>query len=162
MKTHKIRELVQKFKDLCRTYGWGISKKDDWIKTKSGYHNFIWTRSIHPSSFERVTSKGKCVVRDGLSYRVVEATCTAWLFCKAPSEDLLDMVCENPEFSRRTAIYNLGPILKGKSVGFKLNNTDSPVFEKFERFLRETLKVELHPFLESTMGTGERVVANLA
>lgn len=52
---------------------------------------------------------------------------------------------ENPELSKRTAIYDLSWVYEGKLICLKLNETDSIVFREFERFLEERWGVELIP-----------------
>lgn len=92
-----------------------------------------------------------------MSYRVVEASYTAWLFSETPSENLAKEISENPDFSKRVALYNLSPLLDGKNLSFRLNCTDSDVFEEFENFLEKEFKVrfELFPnmrmILENTL-----------
>jgi hypothetical protein len=162
MKLSKIREILKPFKDLCKFHGWKTSEKDDWVETENGYHNFLWTRSIHPSSFKSIAVNRKCVVREGLSYRVVEASYTAWLLSETPSETLVKAIFENPDFSKRIALYNLSPVLEGKNLGFKLNHTDSPVFQEFENFLKKELKVNLKPILNPEIASEERAVTKLA
>jgi hypothetical protein len=161
MKMSKIRKIIERFKDLCKFHGWKTSEKNDWIETKNEYHNFLWTRNIHPSSFKTITANRKCVVQEGLSYRVVEASYTAWLFSETPSESLVKTIFDNPDFSKRIALYNLSPILKGKNLGFKLNHTDSPVFQEFERFLRKELKVKLEPIINPEIDSEEHTVTKL-
>jgi hypothetical protein len=80
-----------------------------------------------------------------LFYSVVEPSHMAWLFSEVPSEDLFRTVFENPDFSRRIAIFDLSPLLEGKNLCIKLNNTDSPVFQQFEVFLQSELKVTVEP-----------------
>lgn len=162
MKMPKICEILERFKGLCRSHGWKSSEKDDWIEIKNEYHNFLWTRNINPSSFKRIAANRKCVVREGLSYRVVEASYTAWLLSEAPSETLVETIFENPDFSKRIALYNLNPVLEGKNLGFKLNYTNSPVFEEFEEFLEKELKVELKPIVEPEIGSERHTIAKLA
>jgi len=162
MKMPKICEIVERFKDLCRSHGWKSSEKDDWIEIKNEYHNFLWTRNINPSSFKRIAANRKCVVREGLSYRVVEASYTAWLLSEAPSKTLVEAIFENPDFSKRIALYNLSPVLEGKNLGFKLNHTSSPVFEEFEEFLEKELKVELKPIIDSETDSERHTIAKLA
>jgi len=145
MKMPRVWEIVKKFKDLCRFRGWRTSESEDWIEMDDNYHSFLWARDIHPSSFKRIVSNRRCVVREGLSYRVVEASYTAWLFSETPSETLVKLVFENPDFSGRIALYDLSPLLEGKNLCVKLNHTDSPVFQEFERFLKSELKVKLKP-----------------
>jgi hypothetical protein len=141
----RVWEILKKFKDVCRGRGWKTSESEDWIEINDKYNSFLWARNIHPSSFKRIASNRKCIVREGLSYRVVEASYTAWLFSETPSEILVKTVFENPDFYERIALYDLSPLLEGKNLCVKLNHTDSPVFEEFEHFLRNELKVKLKP-----------------
>ncbi|MDH5747516.1 MAG: hypothetical protein OEZ21_11295, partial [Candidatus Bathyarchaeota archaeon] len=69
---------------------------------------------------------------------------------------------ENPDFSKRIALYNLSPVLEGKNLGFKLNYTGSPVFEEFEKFLRKELKVELKPILNPEIDSEKHTITRLA
>lgn len=162
MKLSRICEILKRFKNLCKSHGWKTSEKDDWVETKKGYHNFLWARSIHPSSFRRITANRKCVVREGLSYRVVEPSYTAWLLSESPSEILIKAISENPDFSKKIALYNLSPISEGKNLGFKLNHTDSPVFQEFENFLKKELKVKLSPIRTPETDSEEHAVTKLA
>jgi hypothetical protein len=160
MKMPKVWEILKKFKDICRGRGWKTSESEDWVEIDDKYNNFLWARDIHLSSFKRIISNRKCVVREGLSYRVVEASYTAWLFSETPSEVLVKTVFENPDFSERIALYDLSPLFEGKNLCVKLNRTDSPVFQEFERFLRNDLKVRFKPL--SSFSNTEIVEKNCA
>jgi len=162
MKLSRVREILKRFKDLCKLHGWKTSEKDDWVETKKGYHNFLSTRSIHPSSFKSIATNRKCVVREGLSYRVVEASYTAWLLSESPSEMLIRAISENPDFSKKIALYDLSPISEGKNLGFKLNHTDSLVFREFENFLKKEMKVKLSPIRTPETDSEEHAVTKLA
>jgi len=152
MRMSRVWEILRKFKDVCSFHGWRTSESEDWIKIGDEYHSFLWARDVHPSSFKRIVSNRKCVVREGLSYHIVEASYTAWLFSETPSEALVKTVFENPDFSERIAIYDLSSLLKGKSTCVKLNNTNSPVFKEFEHFLRDQMKVKLKSLSEANKG----------
>ncbi len=56
---------------------------------------------------------------------------------------LVRIVAENSELSKRIAIYDLSLAYAGKPVCLKLNETDSPVFQEFERFLEKKCGVKL-------------------
>ena len=142
----KVWDVLKKFKRFCKRHGWKTCESDDWVEIDSNYHNFLWTRSIHLSSFKRLISNRKCVIREGVSYHVVEPSCTAWVFSEAPSEELIRTVFENQTLSSRIALYDLSPFLKGKNRCTKVNNTESPVFQEFENFLENKLKVKVEPF----------------
>lgn len=141
----KVWELLKHFKDCCQSRGWKTSEHEDWVKANDDYHNFLWIRTIHPSTFEKVVINRKCAIRQGLSYKVVDVSYTAWLFPRTPPEELIERVANNPEISRRTAIYDLSWAYAGKPVCVKLNMTESPVFREFENFLTDRCGVELKP-----------------
>jgi hypothetical protein len=162
MKMPKMWDIIKRFKDLCRFRGWKTSESEDWVETDDKYHNFLWARVIHPSSFKSVVSNRTCIVHEGLSYRVVEASYSAWLFSEAPSESVVKTVFENPDFSKRIALYDLSPLLEGKNVCIKLNHTDSPVFREFESFLKNELKAKLKPVPDPELRTENCTVAELA
>jgi hypothetical protein len=150
MKISEIWEILIRFKNLCKRRGWKTSENEDWIEVKNRYHNFVWARDIHPSSFKRITNNNKCVVRKGLMYSVVESSYTAWLFSKLPSETVPKSVLENPSLSCRVALYDLSGFVDGKKVCRKLNCTDSLVFREFEVFLENELEIKLKPFSSAT------------
>jgi hypothetical protein len=146
MKTSKVWEILKRFKELCRFRGWRISESDDWVETGNKYHNFLLTRNIYPSSFKNIAANRKCVVREGLSYRVVEASYMAWLFSETPPEGLVNIFLENPEFSKKVALYDLSPLAEGKNTCVKINYTDSPVFQEFEKFLERDFGVKIEEY----------------
>jgi len=139
----KVWELLEKFKNKCKSKGWEISEHGDWVKNGDKYHNFLWTRTIHLSTFEKVATGRRFAVREGLSYHIVDLSYAAWVFPKAPPEKLMRMVSENPELSKRIAIYDLSWAYAGKPVCMKFNGTDSPVFQEFEKFLEKKYRVKV-------------------
>ena len=151
MKMYKAYELLQRFKEFCKFNGWKTSENDDWIILDEKYHNFLLARNVHPSSFKSVSANRKCVVREGLSYRVVKASYIAWLFSNPPSESLIRILYENPDFSKKVAVYDLSHVLEGGKTCIKLNNTDSSVFKEFEKFLKREFKVKIKPLKEESL-----------
>lgn len=158
----RVWEILERFKDRCRFRGWKTSETEDWVEVGDTYHNFLWTRDVHLASFKKIASNQKCVIREGLSYRVVQPSCTAWLLSEAPQESLLKTIFENPDFSKRIALYDLSPLLEGKSMCTKLNSTGSPVFREFENFLKEELKVKLKSLSASVASGENHPIAELA
>jgi hypothetical protein len=143
MKISKIWRILKRFKDSCKFRGWKISENEDWIEVEDKYHNFLLARNVHPSSFKSILTNRKCIIREGLSYRVVEASYTAWLLSEAPLKTLVKEISENPDFHDKIALYDLSPLFEGKNFCIRLNYTDSPVFQEFENFLKNKLKVKL-------------------
>ena len=142
-----IWNLIDNFKERCRLQGWETCETEDWVKTEDGeYHNFLWTQSIHPSTFERIALNHKCGIRRGNSYEVVDIFCTGWLFQESPPKLLISWLKENLELSRRTAIFDLSTIYAGENICYKYNRTESIVFREFERFLEEEWGIKFkHP-----------------
>lgn len=155
----KVWEILKKFKDKCAFHGWRTSENEDWVEVNEQYHNFLCIRNIHPSSFEKIVSNRKCIMREGFLYRVVDASYMAWLFSETPSESLVRTVFENPSFAERIALYDISPLLEGKNLCVRLNNTSSHVFQEFERFLKNELKVKLKcfPFFKAEIAENHAV-----
>lgn len=150
MRSTRVCEILENFKHICRDSQWGTAKGEDWIEINGNYHSFLWIRDIHVSSFKRIVTNRKCVVRQGSSYSIVEASRIAWLFSSPPSEALVKTIAENPEFHSRVAVYDLSPLLKGKNLCTRMNHTDSPVFQEFESFLKNKLGIDLEQFSSIT------------
>jgi hypothetical protein len=147
MNISEVWEILEKFKNLCRNHGWRVSDDEDWVAVDGCYHSFLMTRWIHPSSFKKIASNRKCIVREGLSYCVFEATYVAWLFSEPPQEDVVKLVLGSTDLCRNIALYDLGLTLeKGKACG-RLNKTSSLIFRKFENFLQDELEVKFKPLL---------------
>ncbi|MDH5437556.1 MAG: hypothetical protein OEX76_01495 [Candidatus Bathyarchaeota archaeon] len=141
----KVWELLKCFKGQCQLKGYKTSEYGDWVKTGGEYHNFLWTRTVHPSTFEKIAMSRRFAIRKGISYQVVEVSYTAWVFPETPPEKLMQIVTENPELSKTIAIYDLSWAYAGKPVCLKLNETDSMVFREFEKFLEEKWGVKIQP-----------------
>ena len=155
-KVSRVWEILGRFKDFCSGKGWKISQTEDWVETDDQYHNFLWAREVHPESFKKIASGKECVVQDGLSYHVVHAAYTAWLFPETPPDCLIKTVRENPDYSKRIALYDLSRLTEGKNLCAKLNGTDSCVFKEFENFLKNEFKVKVQPIAIITTPDVER------
>lgn len=147
MTVPRVWELIGYFKDECHLKGWKTSENEDWVKVDDEYHNFLWARNIHPSTFNRIITACKCAIKQGISYQVVKVAYTAWLFPESPSEVLVQTVTDNPELTKRIAIYDLSYVYAGKPVCLRLNETKSKVFKEFENFLERRWGVKLKPVL---------------
>jgi len=162
MRLPKILGILKGFKGFCQRFGWKTSENEDWIRINETYHNFVYARDIHTSSFKKIVASHKCVVPEGLSYRVVNASYMAWLFSETPSASVVETVCKDPEFSRKVAVYDLSLLLEGKNLCMKLNNTDSPAFQEFENFLRDDLKVKFKTLRTPAKSMNNVTIAELA
>jgi hypothetical protein len=162
MRMPKVMNIIKAFKDMCQGRGWKTSEREDWIGIGDVYHNFLYVRDIHPSSFKRIVSNHKCVVPEGLSYHVVDVSYTAWLFPKAPSASVMRTIMENPDFAKRVAVYDLGPMLEGKNECARLNDTNSPAFQEFENFLSEKWNVKFETLSLPVMHKNNVTIAQLA
>ncbi|MBS7647850.1 hypothetical protein KEJ24_08455 [Candidatus Bathyarchaeota archaeon] len=147
----KVWRILKEFKELCKFRGWRTAESEDWVETGDRYHSFLLAKSIHPSSFRSIVTNRKCVIREGLTYHVVEASYIAWLFSETPPKDVVSICLENPEFSKKIAIYDLSPIAKGKNACLKFNYTDSPIFREFEDFLEKEFGIKVEELLSPTL-----------
>jgi len=142
----KIWSLIDCFKERCRFSGWETCETEDWVKTEDGeYHSFLWTQTIHPSTFERIASNHRCAIRRGISYEVVDISYIAWLFQERPPEFLISWIKENPELTKKTAIFDLSCVYTGENICRKLNETESNVFKEFEQFLEKEWEITFKP-----------------
>jgi len=133
----RVWELIHSFKAECELRGWKISEHEDWVKAGDEYHNFLWIRTIHPSAFKKIASEHKSAIKEGTSYKMVDVAYTAWLLSEPPSMELLQAIAENPELSKRTALYDLSCACSSNSTCTKFNQTDSVIFKEFESFLEK-------------------------
>ena len=137
-----IWRLIDRFKEHCRLKGWETCETEDLVRTEDGkYHSFLWTKTIHPSTFERIAANRKCGIRCHGSYKVVDISYMAWLFQERPPESFASFIEENPELTQRIAIFDLSCVYAGENVCRKLNETESSVFEEFEQFLEVNWEV---------------------
>ncbi|MGD8565287.1 MAG: hypothetical protein PVF96_02955 [Candidatus Bathyarchaeota archaeon] len=156
-----IREILEGFKAHCESYGWTTFRKEDWVKADDGYHLFIWTKNIRPSSFNRIVTNRKYVIRENeLSYNVIEASYIAWLFFQMLPDTVVTTVLENHDFRNRIALYNLGSVINEAKQCYKLNYTKSLVFKKFEDFLKEEMKTILKP-IKKEVFSEENTIKNI-
>ena len=129
-------DLVRSFKEECKSQGWKTSQHEDLVHSDNEYHNFLWTRTIHPSAFKKIAKAAKCAMRNGISYHVVNVTYTAWLFPESPPEQVWKLLTDDPNLAEKTAIYDLSGLRESKPICMKCNHTKSKVFKEFENFLR--------------------------
>ncbi len=145
----KVLDILKIFKDECRLRGWKPSQNEELINVNGNYHNFLWVKSIHPSTFTRVAANPKFAVKSGLSYKVVQVSYVAWLFQQPPPNELLQLVYEKPEIAKHNAIYDLSWTYAGKPYCLKINFTGSIVFKEFEEFLKRRLGVKVRPMTKT-------------
>jgi len=155
----RVWELIGCFKDECHSRGWITSENEDWIKVNDEFHNFLWTRNIHPSTFKKIVSVNKCAVKQGISYQVVSVAYTAWVFPETPPETLVHTVAKDPKLAERIAIYDLSNAYSGNPICLKLNKTGSRVFQEFENFLEKKLGVELKPAFSLLEKRSKNIIA---
>jgi len=144
----KVWDLLKHFKETCQRRGWKTSDYEYVVKIDDEYHNFIGARTAHTSTFKKIASSKKCAVANGQAYRVIDISYTAWVFQQPPSEQLIKVLTMDSELSKKTAMYDLSNVYQGKPICLKVNETDSPVFDEFESYLKEMYGVETKPLYE--------------
>jgi hypothetical protein len=145
MKTvREIWEVIARFKRRCQSKGWRVIEREDVIKRNEKFHNILWTRKIHPSTFKSVAADKTTTIQEGVSYRPIDVSYNAWICATPLSDSLRQMIAKNSEFLDRNAVYDLSKI-STKGTAEKLNKTSSEVFQEFERFLKDEFEFELNP-----------------
>lgn len=142
----RVWDLIEGFKARCKAKRWKTSSREDWVLADGKYHNFLWVRSVYPSTFEKVAINSKCAIREDASYRVVDVSYTAWVCLNSPPEELMRIITENQALLKRNAIYDLSGVYSGALLCLKLNKTDSEVFKEFEKFLEKEWKVKFKAY----------------
>ncbi len=145
----KIWELLDRFKDLCQLKGWKTSEHEDWVKANDGkYHIFQWIPTVNLSTFTKIITKSKFAIRQGLSYKVVYFSYSAWLFWRNPPEIIVQFIIKNPHLLIKTAVFDFSHSRNGEPFCLKLNETASTVFKDFERFVEKELEMPIKPVNE--------------
>jgi len=139
----RIWELLREFKEYCSLKGWKTSEEADWIHANREYHDFIWARNVSPITFRKVTQNPKCTVFNGSTFRLVNVDYIAWVFEQRLDDKLIKLWKEEPEFIKRTAIYDLSQAYLSRPTAIKFNKTNSEVFREFENFLGGLFGIEL-------------------
>ncbi len=140
----KLIELVKRFERRCRLKDCKVIGREDVIEKNKEFHNILWSREIHPSTFKRIGTSEKVAIQDFPSYRQIEISYNTWV-CSSPLSDRVKkIVAMNPKLLQRNAIYDLSKIQEQKTVK-KLNKTDSKICKDFESFLKEEYGLEVEP-----------------
>jgi len=142
MAVPKVWEILCSFKCDCETLGWSVSENEDWVKAEGLYHNFLWIRTIRPAAVKEIALKHKCAIRKRSCYEIVDVAYIAWLLHETPSEELLQAFFDDPELSKRVALYDLSAVYSDEPICLRLNQTDSRVFMEFEKFLERKWKIK--------------------
>ena len=149
LRVPKVWKLFDLFKEWCQLRGWETSVHEDWVKRGDDeYHSFVWIRTVHSSTFEKICENHKFSIREGFSYQVVDVPFIAWIFLRSPPKNIIQRVKEKPECLKRTAIYDLSRAYTEERLCLKLNETESMVFKEFEKFLKEELRVKVKSMYE--------------
>ena len=102
------------------------------------YHKFFWIRGLYVSTFRAITAHPQCTYRDGARQQTVVPRFLAWVLPVTPPTLLwLHLLKDAPKLAGTVALYDLSPVYAGDMAGVKLNETASPVFDAFERFLQD-------------------------
>jgi len=145
-----VWDIVEKFKRRCKNKGWEICEYEDLVNAGGEYHHLIWTRHVYPSTFKRVAMNPYQSVREGDSYKRVNIAYLAWISQESVSEGTLEILLKNQSLLRKIALYDISPIYKGQPTCLKVNETESPVFQEFERFLKR-YRISFRPMYKEAL-----------
>ena len=138
----EIWEIVDGFKKRCQLKGWHTIEHEDVVESNGEYHSLKWIRGLHPSTFNRVAGNVTYKLKLGEVDRIVNVSYTAWICNKTSCEALMQIMVKNPELLTRNAVFNLSQAYTN-NMCLKINETASEVFQDFERFLENKLKIAI-------------------
>ena len=72
-----------------------------------------------------------------------------WILNETPSPMMWKLVKETPCLSKKVAIYDLSEAVSGRFNCLKLNETENPVLEEFDKFLTREYAIKFKPFFET-------------
>lgn len=139
-----VFSIIDEFMKKCKKLGWKIGEYRDFIKYKDKYYTFVWIRKSDKRIREILTSDRRSIFEDG-KYKVGRITYRALIFQDSPPKDIVQMIDNDLDLSKRIAIYDFTKLFGGKNVCETLNKTNNTVFSEFEKFLSRDLKVVLKP-----------------
>jgi len=132
-----VWDIVEKFKLICLKRRWKTSEHHDMVNAEGKYNYLIWTRRIHLDTFKKVSANSNQFIREGDSYKKVNISYLAWISQETVSENVWENLLKNPSLLSKVALYDISPIYEGQHTCLKINETESTVFQEFERFLKE-------------------------
>ncbi|MEM3437280.1 MAG: hypothetical protein QXP55_01935 [Nitrososphaerales archaeon] len=130
----KIREVLKAFKEYCRDE-WEAEKSGQWFKIDDLYHVFIWSKSITLQTLKSMLRLQKVSLRGDSFWKVNHASYMAFISTGGLEEEVYEALKADPRMTERCVYYDL-------EKGIKIGMTSSPVFKKFEEFLKNKYGLE--------------------
>jgi len=152
----EIPECIKEFTEHCRrSKYWKTYENQELVQTESGFHKIVWMQEPQARFFENSIKYPLSVIRDGISYRTVRNSFTAFVSLEALSVAVQLFFEESPSLSSWVALYDLSGVTKHSSVCSRTNLTKSEVFQEFERFLSSFYGIRFKPFYIPTTRYGQ-------
>ncbi|MCP8312768.1 MAG: hypothetical protein H3Z53_00110 [archaeon] len=130
----KVKEALKAFKEHCRDE-WESEKSGQWFKVGDSYHVFVWSKSITLQTLKSMIRLHKVSVREGDFWKVKDASCIAFISTGGMEEKVFEALKSDPKITEHCVFYDLE---KGIKTGIAL----SPVFKRFEEFLKARYGLE--------------------
>jgi hypothetical protein len=143
-RSKQIFNIVHQFKHRCKTKGWGVLEPEEVIQRDNQMINILWTRAIHPATFNRIARDETYTVRDGRGYHPIHVSYNAWISATPISNAFKRTLRKHPQLLERNAIYTLR-LEDTERTAKTLNKTHSHVLQEFEQFLKDEQSFELEP-----------------
>lgn len=128
-------DFMEKFKHACKIRGWKVFEREDIVDENGRYHQIVLVHQIHFETFRRVTTSFHRFIRERETLNMIDISYIAWISQNPIPESVLDFLAAEPRLLSRIALYDLSLLDRGRNVCLKINETDSVVFQEFERFL---------------------------
>jgi hypothetical protein len=132
--TLEVKKALKAFKEYCRDE-WEAEKSGQWFKIDGSYHVFIWSKSMTIPTLKSMTYLRKFSLRKGDFWEVKNATYIAFISIGGFEEELYEVLKADPRMTENCVYYDLRKRIK-------IGMVSSPVFKKFEEFLKNEYGLE--------------------
>jgi hypothetical protein len=145
-----IFDCIERFKKYClRSRNWKVYEGADLIQVKNKIHKLVWAQQLRPLTFESMIRNPLCSVSEGVLYRIERVSFMAFVVPQPPSAGVLKFFEEEPSIQRWVALYDLSRFFSSAPICAKFNETKSPVFNEFERFLSDCYNTKFESITSS-------------
>ncbi len=134
METLKVREVLKAFREHCRDE-WEAEKSGQWFKIDGSYHVFVWSKSIAITTLKSMACLQKVTLHEGDFWKVKEASFMAFICAGGLEKEAYEVLKADPRITERCICYDL-------EKRTKIGVSSSPVFKKFEEFLKNKYGLE--------------------
>jgi len=123
---------------------WKASNDGSWFKMREEYHAFIWCHHMTPATFKSLVDSKRVSLSNGDSWSVQKVDYMAVICTSGLTRELIETAKSKRQALNRVTLYDL-------NNACKMGRTVSPVFQEFEKFMRNEFRLEFKPVKERSL-----------